>query len=75
MKTLMAAGSAGGMAGWRREARFQQAASELAFHRWRTERGISKGAQEYTVREAEYLQVIATCRAQPVARFGGYAGA
>jgi RsiW-degrading membrane proteinase PrsW (M82 family) len=76
-KTLMSAMSAGGMGGWRREARFQQAASELAFHRWRTERGISKGMQEYAEREAEYLRTIAECRAQqPVAaQFGGYAGA
>ncbi|HEX8905610.1 MAG TPA: PrsW family intramembrane metalloprotease [Longimicrobiaceae bacterium] len=76
MKTLMAAMQAQGAAGWKREARFQQAASELAFHRWRTERGISKGVQEYTLREAEYLQVIATCRAQPVAaQYGTWAGA
>lgn len=76
-KTLMAAMSAGGVGGWRREARFQQAASELAFHRWRTERGISKGMQEYAEREAEYLRTIAECRGQqPVAaQFGGYAGA
>jgi hypothetical protein len=75
LKTLMAAMSAEGWGGWRREARFQQAASELAFHRWRTERGISKGMQEYTVREAEYLATIAQCRARPAAQFGTWAGA
>jgi len=75
MKCLMSSMSGEGMSGWRREARFQQAATELAFHRWRTERGISKGMQEYTAREAEYLQVIAASRAQPVARYGTYAGA
>jgi RsiW-degrading membrane proteinase PrsW (M82 family) len=65
--------SAGGVAGWRREARFQQAASELAFHRWRTERGISKGAAEYTTREAEYLAVLRECRAfAGVPAMGGY---
>lgn len=65
--------SAGGVAGWRREARFQQAASELAFHRWRTERGISKGTAEYTTREAEYLALIRECRAfQGVPAMGGY---
>jgi len=60
MKALMASG---GMAGWRRTARFHQAASELAFHRWRTERGISKGMAEYSTREAEYLAIIGECRA------------
>lgn len=62
LKTLSSAMSRGGMAGVRREARFQQAASELAFHRWRTERGISKGMHEYTAREAEYLRVISETR-------------
>lgn len=75
MRTLSAAMSAGGMSGWRREARFQQAASELAFHRWRTERGISRGMEDYTAREAEYLRVIAECRAfQGVPAYGGYPG-
>jgi len=70
MRALM---SAGGVAGWRREARFQQACSELAFHRWRTERGISKGITEYTSREAEYLRVMSECRAmQGVPSFSGY---
>lgn len=65
--------SAGGVAGWRREARFQQAASELAFHRWRAERGISKGVTEYTAREAEYLAVLRECRAfQGVPAMSGY---
>jgi RsiW-degrading membrane proteinase PrsW (M82 family) len=68
MKTLYAAMSAGGVAGYRREARFQQAASELAFHRWRTERGITRAGTEYVQVEAGYLQVIAESRApQPFA--------
>lgn len=76
MKALWAAASAGGVAGWRREAGFQQAASELAFHRWRTERGISRGITEYTSREAGYLAAIAACRAAPAPRpaYGGYGG-
>jgi len=57
------------MAGYKREAGFQQAASELAFHRWRTERGITRGTTEYVTVEAEYLRVIATCRAPG---YGGY---
>lgn len=32
-----------GWRGWRRQGRFHQTASELAFHRWRTARGISRG--------------------------------
>jgi hypothetical protein len=69
LKTLYAAATAGGMKGYRREACFQQAASELAFHRWRTERGITRGNGEYVAVEAEYLRVIADSRA-PV--YGGY---
>jgi hypothetical protein len=75
MKTLYAATTAGGMAGYRREACFQQAASELAFHRWRTERGITRGAGEYVEVEAEYLRLIATSRASTApagAPYGGY---
>jgi RsiW-degrading membrane proteinase PrsW (M82 family) len=64
MKTLYGAMSAGGLGGYRREARFQQAASELAFHRWRTERGITRAGMEYVTVEAEYLRVIAESRAQ-----------
>jgi protease PrsW len=63
MKTLYASFSAGGLAGYRRESAFQQAASELAFHRWRTERGITRGTSEYVAVEAEYLRVLAESRA------------
>ncbi|MFL5383173.1 MAG: PrsW family intramembrane metalloprotease [Longimicrobiaceae bacterium] len=69
LKTLYAAFSTGGMAGYRRESAFQQAASELGFHRWRTERGITRGTTEYVTVEAEYLSVIAASRA-PV--YGAY---
>ncbi|HEV7591439.1 MAG TPA: PrsW family intramembrane metalloprotease [Longimicrobium sp.] len=70
MKTLYAAASRGGMKEYRREMCFQQAASELAFHRWRTERGITRGTGEYVAVEAEYLQLIAASRA---AVYGGFA--
>ena len=63
MRCLFAAMSSGGVQGYRREARFQQAASELAFHRWRTERGITRVGMEYVAVEAEYLRVLADCRA------------
>ena len=69
--------SAGGMGGYRREARFQQAASELAFHRWRTERGVTRSGMEFVVVEAEYLRVLADSRAPAAAAygFGGYGAA
>jgi RsiW-degrading membrane proteinase PrsW (M82 family) len=69
MKTLYASFGAGGVKGYRREACFQQAASELAFHRWRTERGITRGTTDYVAVEAEYLRVIAESRAPSV--YGG----
>jgi RsiW-degrading membrane proteinase PrsW (M82 family) len=75
MKTLYRATTAGGMVGYRREACFQQAASELAFHRWRTERGITRGTGEYVAVEAEYLRLIATSRVSSApagAPYGGY---
>ena len=68
MKALYAAMTAGGLAGYRREGRFQQAASELAFLRWRTERGVTQAGAEYVTVEAEYLRVLAESRAaQPFA--------
>lgn len=47
---------------WRRERRFQQAATELAFHAWRISRGISQGPKKDAEREAEYLGQIAANR-------------
>jgi hypothetical protein len=39
-------------------------ASELAFHRWRVARGLTRGAYADMVREAEYTQRISDlCRA------------
>lgn len=63
MKTLYAATTAAGVAGYRRESRFQQAASELAFLRWRTERGVTTAGAGYVAVEAAYLRVIADSRA------------
>ena len=65
-KSLYSAMGSEGMTGYRREARFQQAASELAFHRWRATRGITRGNVEFVTVEADYLRVIAECRAVPV---------
>ncbi|MDB4951408.1 MAG: Protease prsW family [Gemmatimonadetes bacterium] len=46
---------AGGMPAWRARRELHQAASELAFHRWRVQRGISRGADADAERDAEYL--------------------
>jgi RsiW-degrading membrane proteinase PrsW (M82 family) len=62
LRALWMAREAGGMAEWRRQTCFQQAASELAFHRWRTGRGISRGALKDAEREAEYLRILAENR-------------
>lgn len=63
IRTLYVAMSAGGIAGYRREACFQQAATELAFHRWRTERGLTRDGAEYVQVEADYLRILAESRA------------
>ncbi len=44
-----------GIAGWRRERRFHQVASELAFHHWRLGRGLSLGPREDAVFERVHL--------------------
>lgn len=61
-RALMAAMKAEGVAGWRREGQFHQAASELAFHHWRRSRGITRGEQADAAREAEYLEAIRGAR-------------
>jgi RsiW-degrading membrane proteinase PrsW (M82 family) len=56
-----------GAAGWRARRDFHQVASELAFHRWRVGRGITRGAASDAAREAEYLarmrELYAVCAA------------
>lgn len=61
-RALMAAMRAEGFAGLRREGQFHQTASELAFHRWRTQRGITRGEQADAARENEYLEQIRKMR-------------
>lgn len=48
--------------GLRCEAIFHQAATELAFHRWRIKRGITRGTVQDDAREREYLRLIAEHR-------------
>ncbi|MFL5383172.1 MAG: PrsW family intramembrane metalloprotease [Longimicrobiaceae bacterium] len=67
LRALWAAWQVGGMRALRREATFHQAATELAFHRWRTSRGISHGPEKDAGLEAEYLRQIAVNRVHRVA--------
>jgi len=54
---------AGGTVRWRRRRELHRTASELAFHRWRVRRGLSKGAEADALREAAYLRRLkALCR-------------
>jgi RsiW-degrading membrane proteinase PrsW (M82 family) len=47
---------AGGVQAWRARRDFHQMASELAFHRWRVQRGITRGAEADAARDAEYRE-------------------
>src|SRR5688572_28884161 len=49
-----------GMKGWRRRRRFNQLASELAFHRSRVSRGIHSRKHDAAAQEAAYLHAIHT---------------
>ncbi len=46
----------GGLGSWRRRSQYQALASELAFHRWRTARGILPRHGTAAEREAAFLQ-------------------
>ena len=50
--------SQSGYKGWRARKRFNQLASELAFHRSRVSRGVYSGEQEARAEEAAYLQAL-----------------
>lgn len=47
-----------GVKGWRARMRFNQLASELAFHRSRVSRGVHSSSQDVLAREAAYLQAL-----------------
>jgi len=54
----------GGVVRWRTRRELHRIASELAFHRWRTRRGLSLGPEGDAAREAEYTQrFLEICRA------------
>ncbi len=54
---------AGGLVRWRNRRELHTLASELAFHRWRTRRGLSLGADADAAREAEYTdRIVDLCR-------------
>ncbi|HEX2189798.1 MAG TPA: PrsW family intramembrane metalloprotease [Longimicrobiaceae bacterium] len=52
----------GGYRAWRRHGELHQAVSELAFHRWRVERGITRGAELDAARERELAVRVGTLR-------------
>lgn len=62
----------GGVPRWRERRELHRIASELAFHRWRVERGITLGAEADAARDREYLlrleQLCARSRAASAAR-------
>ena len=47
-----------GVKGWRARRRFNQLASELAFHRSRVSRGVHSASQDVLAQEAAYLQAL-----------------
>ena len=47
-----------GVRGWRARMRFNQLASELAFHRSRVSRGVHSASQDVLAQEAAYLQAL-----------------
>ena len=52
--------SRSGVKGWRARRRFNQLASELAFHRSRVARGVHSTNQDVTAQEAAYLYALQT---------------
>lgn len=53
----------GGLVRWRRRRELHRIASELAFHRWRVGRGLTRGAEADARRDQEYLRRLeALCR-------------
>lgn len=50
--------SRSGVKGWRARMRFNQLASELAFHRSRVSRGVHSASQDVRAQEAAYLQAL-----------------
>ena len=58
MGSSFSALSKSGMKGWRARRRFNQLASELAFHRSRVSRGVHSTSQDVLAQEAAYLQAL-----------------
>jgi hypothetical protein len=50
--------SKSGVKSWRARMRFNQLASELAFHRSRVSRGVHSPSPDITAQEAAYLQAL-----------------
>lgn len=62
MGSSMRALTRGGFGKWRARTRFNQTASELAFHRSRVARGMAKDYQSAAEREASYVQMLLDLR-------------
>lgn len=62
MGSSMNALTSRGYRAWRDRMRYNQIASELAFHRSRSARGVVSGAQPAHERDAEYLQMLQDLR-------------
>lgn len=58
MGSSMSALTSGGFSAWRARMRYNQTASELAFHRRRAASGFFANQQTALEREAEYLQIL-----------------
>jgi RsiW-degrading membrane proteinase PrsW (M82 family) len=65
----------GGLARWRMRRELHRMASELAFHRWRIQRGLSRGPEADAAREAEYTQrLLDLCHSLDVRAAPGRSG-
>lgn len=64
MRASFNALSSGGFGVWRARMKYNQTASELAFHRRRIEKGILKMEQSLAEREAAYVQTLQALRKQ-----------
>lgn len=65
LRASFAAWRTGGLLQWRARRELHRIASELAFHRWRVQRGLTLGPDADARREAAYLRRLETlCRAE-----------
>lgn len=69
LRATYAAWRTGGVPSWRARRELHRIASDLAFHRWRVQRGLTLGPDADARRESLYLQRLeALCRAEGARR-------